>query len=902
MAKLNLSEVMCSVKNTVPLSENITKEQSNALMVVNQKHVKEAALAYARAGYAVIPVSSTNKKSIGTWKDKSHDYKNGLVDEGTVKDWWSNNLNAGIAMITGEVSGVFVVDIDEGLKDDGTRKNGLANFEALCDQHNYKPNTLTVRSAHGGYHLYYNMPGGYDLRCSENKLAKNIDIRANGGYVIVPPTILADGGKYETFKKEQVADAPQWLIDLIINNKSFPDSNSQSVHTTETSGIHPYAAKALKNECEILANTPEGQRNSQLNKSAFAIGQLIPGGYIQEGKVREELEQAALKTGMDYRSDGILATIDSGMKAGKENPRTIPSNNDSNNDDETNQSNILHKAPEVPIHVFPERIQSLLKETSEVTSTPISLSVAALLGMMAACLGKSIKIKIKEGFEAYPNLYVMIVGYSGIGKSPVSNIYFKYINIAEKEAYEKFLHDKKDFKESMEKYDRLKKQKNDDSHEIPLPPTPPIRKEYYIEKATLEATIDSLANNPRGILIKSDEFSSILVGRGRYTNGNTMEMTGLLNSAYDQSPFKSNTRTSRDVYLSSPCLSLYGEIQPDILTECISKEDQTSGFLPRCIIIRAEEEKPNLWNDKELSDDNDSLIEYMTNFLLGINNEYNFDPTDDIDSETIGFNQYAKEYFIKWYNNLGEKAYWSPNSREIGPYLKKCRIHGLKMMLMFHYLRIMSKEIPTGSYITEETTRNALEFTDYLVMNNLQIVGILNAKPEKSDFNLKDYTPIELRIMKVIITNEPEIASNGWKLPNKRLVFLVNDGHYEQLSNETIGRCCSKLHITSYRDKERGRIIPHTLIETFKRTIESIESVGDADVSGIFDKPKDINVMTGITEQVHTIDTPPSTTGSYIDTLYYPENRMVNGKIGSINGSTDITTIDFGNLSNQVNV
>jgi hypothetical protein len=46
-----------------------------------------------------------------------------------------------------------------------------------------------------------------------------------------------------------------------------------------------YAQAALDNEVSILAKTPEGERNIQLNKSAFALGQLITAGLLEESEV-----------------------------------------------------------------------------------------------------------------------------------------------------------------------------------------------------------------------------------------------------------------------------------------------------------------------------------------------------------------------------------------------------------------------------------------------------------------------------------------------------------------------------------------------------------------------------------------------------------------------------------------
>lgn len=83
-----------------------------------------------------------------------------------------------------------------------------------------------------------------------------------------------------------------------------------------------YAEAALKDEALTLASTPEGSRNVQLNDSAFALGQFVGAGDLDEGEVIIALSEAAEFTGLD--SEGIRKTILSGLTAGRQKPRKIP--------------------------------------------------------------------------------------------------------------------------------------------------------------------------------------------------------------------------------------------------------------------------------------------------------------------------------------------------------------------------------------------------------------------------------------------------------------------------------------------------------------------------------------------------------------------------------------------------
>jgi len=87
-------------------------------------------------------------------------------------------------------------------------------------------------------------------------------------------------------------------------------------------GNKAYGAAALAKEFGILARTPEGGRNNQLNTSAFNLGQLVAGGELDESEVRDKLMDTATAIGLD---EGEAArTVGSGLSAGMLKPRSAP--------------------------------------------------------------------------------------------------------------------------------------------------------------------------------------------------------------------------------------------------------------------------------------------------------------------------------------------------------------------------------------------------------------------------------------------------------------------------------------------------------------------------------------------------------------------------------------------------
>lgn len=150
------------------------------------KEILEAALDYARRGWAVFPIS----------KDKSpltqHGFKDATTDEAQIKKWFTHYTGANVAIATGEASGgLVVVDIDI---DEDAGKHGDETFDEWLEDNGAYIDTLTAVTGRGGKHLYFRSSKPYG--CLVGAMP-SIDIRGWGGYVIAPPSVHKNGRTYE---------------------------------------------------------------------------------------------------------------------------------------------------------------------------------------------------------------------------------------------------------------------------------------------------------------------------------------------------------------------------------------------------------------------------------------------------------------------------------------------------------------------------------------------------------------------------------------------------------------------------------------------------------------------------------------------------------------------------------
>ncbi len=206
----------------------------------------KAALGYIKRGLAVFPVQPRGKEPV-----TGNGCKGATLDRDMVGNWWTTRPDLNIGIATGDK--IFVVDVDDD-------RGGEVSLRKLENKHGPLPQTIEVITG-CGRHLWFRVPSGRVIRNSVGKkssgLGEGIDIRGEGGYVVVQPSIHPTGRKYEfsVDSAEVLANPPEWLIEAT----SWPPCKAK--------------CKTLEEWHATLTNLiPEGTRNDTL---ASIAGKLL---------------------------------------------------------------------------------------------------------------------------------------------------------------------------------------------------------------------------------------------------------------------------------------------------------------------------------------------------------------------------------------------------------------------------------------------------------------------------------------------------------------------------------------------------------------------------------------------------------------------------------------------------
>ena len=213
-----------------------------------------AALYYAGLGWPVFPLVPGEKLPLLSKARGGKGVLDATIDVEMVTTWWTTYPDANIGLATGRDADLYVVDIDDALGEDA-----LLRYGALPPT----PESHTGK----GRHLLFSYKGG---RNTAGRLGPKIDTRGEGGYIVAPPSLHPNGGRYRWVTpphKAPVAPLPQAIVDQL-----------ESV----AGSIAPEGARASAIDV-VMNGVSEGGRNQALTEY---VGRLFAKG-LRELEVLE---------------------------------------------------------------------------------------------------------------------------------------------------------------------------------------------------------------------------------------------------------------------------------------------------------------------------------------------------------------------------------------------------------------------------------------------------------------------------------------------------------------------------------------------------------------------------------------------------------------------------------------
>lgn len=161
--------------------------------------VSEQAAEYVDSGWSVLPVRPEEKRPFMTnWLQ----YTKTRAPKAMVESWFTNLAGAGVGVVTGKISNMVVLDVEHDCP---------FPIEDLLRKY---PTQMIAKSGGGGWHLFYQYPVNQSRVSNRVRIFEGADLRADGGFIVLPPTMHPSGNRYEWIKRGPLGAFPLALLDL----------------------------------------------------------------------------------------------------------------------------------------------------------------------------------------------------------------------------------------------------------------------------------------------------------------------------------------------------------------------------------------------------------------------------------------------------------------------------------------------------------------------------------------------------------------------------------------------------------------------------------------------------------------------------------------------------------------
>ena len=537
------------------------------------------------------------------------------------------------------------VDVDDG-------KQGEESLAQLEETYEPLPTRRKVRTGGGGIQYVFRYAVGYGRIGNLTNLLPGIDVRGEGGYIILPPSV-SHKGPYTWEEQGKRGYAPEWLIDLILTP---PSKNGRD------GGMDSFMGE------DGTVVIPDGARDNTLFRLASSFrgkGLPLSAATIAVEKTDEECsEYPGGKDRSDRSAEAIVRSAYQRYEAGK---LWISSKG-------------TDELPAFPVDAMPVKTRAFIRETAKALDCPLDLVGVPVLGACSAAIGNSRRVRMKRDWSPSPSLYLAVVDRSGSGKSPAQKAALEPIMRQQRAYRDLYEEAKRDYEREKAEYDRLPSSEKAGRR----PPRKPYFPRTWVDDATVEALGTRLKENWRGLYLIQDELSGWIAGMNQYKGGKGNDRQKYLQIWGGQTVAIDRKSSDEPEIVERPFLTICGGIQPSRLKDLAdSRED---GFFERFLVAYPPENVARPGLDDEISEEAKKSYHDLIRKL------YNLETAEESTPDTVPLTHEAKRAFEEYSNSLADEQEFGALPEGMRAAIPKLREYLARISLIMAVCRIQETD------------------------------------------------------------------------------------------------------------------------------------------------------------------------------------------------------------------
>ena len=260
-----------------------------------------------------------------------------------------------------------------------------------------------------------------------------------------------------------------------------------------------------------------------------------------------------------------------------------------------------------PTDAVPTPIRGFVEAGAKAIGCDPSYLALPMLTALAAAIGNTRQLQLKQGWTVPSIIWTAIVGESGTAKTPAFKLVMRPIRDRQRKALELHAEAMQQYEDDVAHYEKaLSEWKRDKKTEEPPPTKPdlPQADRCIVSDTTVEALAPLLLANSRGLLLSRDELAGWLGSFDRYAGGKGGADAAhwLSMHAGDSIVVDRKTGNPRTIFVPNASMSITGGIQPSILHRALGTVHRESGLAAR-LLLTCPPRKAKRWTESDIDPD-----------------------------------------------------------------------------------------------------------------------------------------------------------------------------------------------------------------------------------------------------------------------------------------------------------
>jgi len=363
---------------------------------------------------------------------------------------------------------------------------------------------------------------------------------------------------------------------------------------------------------------------------------------------------------------------------------------------------------------FPKPIQDFTMEAKIGLNFPIEYVLSSVLYTTSIAIGNTHEVRVKNGWHEGSNLFLAIVGETGVAKSHAITLALKPLLDKNQKLFSIY-------QEQMKDYQQYSKGKKSEGTESLIEPH---LQQLLADDATLEAMYRIHHHNPRGIGVYFDELRGWFNNMGKYNKGSDQEVWLKI---WSRKPILVNRVSSSPISIMSPHISVIGGIQTDLLSSLFKDDRDKNGFIERILFVTSPNSKKENFSEEDMPKSVLSHYSQLINKLLDMPMQRSSNGT--LPPALLELSTQARGLYIDYYNHNVSMV----NSSSVCPKTKgfyaKFDTYTIRFALILQMLYWTCGE-ESKDIISERAMEGAITLSNFF-LNNAQSVIEKTKNPTK---------------------------------------------------------------------------------------------------------------------------------------------------------------------------